>query len=198
MRENRRGLVPSPLCWCARVCFAVLLPVPTFAPSAFAQTSPELAQLLITQPVVDGNLVVLSGNTRPEAREPANDRGIVSDGLPLEHMMLQLRRSADRERALVSLIDQLHDRKSPNYQRWLSASEIGAQFGLAESDIQAITGWLQQHGFTVNTVYPNGMIIDFSGTAGQVRTAFRPRSTIYRSTALLTSPISPTRRFRRH
>ena len=171
MHENCRGLAPSPFCWCARVCFAVLLPVLTFAPSASAQTG--RTQPLITQPIIEGNLVALSGNTRPEAREPVDDRGIVSDGMPLEHMTLQLRRSADRERALVSLIDQLHDRKSPNYQHWLSASEIGAQFGLAPSDVQAITGWLQQHGFTVNTVYPNGMVIDFSGTAAQVRTAFR-------------------------
>ena len=118
-------------------------------------------------------MAVLSGDTRPEAREPANDRGIVSDGLPLEHVMLQLRRPADRERALVTLIDQLHDRKSPNYQHWLSASEIGAQFGLVQSDMQTITSWLQHQGFTVNTVYPNRMVIDFSGTAGQIRAAFR-------------------------
>src|SRR5208282_910882 len=48
-----------------------------------------------------------------------------------------------------------------------------AQFGPAASDIQTITGWLQRHGFTVNLVYPNGMVIDFSGTAGQIRTTFR-------------------------
>ena len=35
-----------------------------------------------------------------------------------------------------------------------------------------IRGWLRSHGFTVNVVYPNGVVIDFSGTAGQVREAF--------------------------
>src|SRR6202034_2326537 len=39
-------------------------------------------------------------------------------------------------------------------------------------DVQTITGWLESQGFTVNTVYPNRMVIDFSGTAGQVGRAF--------------------------
>ena len=54
----------------------------------------------------------------------------------------------------------------------MTASEFGKNYGVAESDIQTITGWLDSHGFTVNSVYPNGMVIDFSGSAGQVRRAF--------------------------
>jgi hypothetical protein len=42
---------------------------------------------------------------------------------------------------------------------------LGAQFGPAASDIQTITDWLSQHGFTVNAVLDNKMAIDFSGTA---------------------------------
>jgi subtilase family serine protease len=87
-------------------------------------------------------------------------------------MMLQLRRPAAQEQALQTLIEQLHDPQSPNYHQWFSAAEIGAQFGPAASDVRTITGWLQQQGFTVNTVYPNGMVIAYSGTAGQVRAAF--------------------------
>src|SRR5271165_5919844 len=58
------------------------------------------------------------------------------------------------------------------FPHWLNAEQIGAQFGPAASDLQAITTWLVGNGFTVNTVYPSGMVIDFSGTAGPVRTAF--------------------------
>ena len=43
---------------------------------------------------------------------------------------------------------------------------------MAAQDLATITGWLKSHGFTVNRVYPNGIVIDFSGTAGQVREAF--------------------------
>ena len=141
-------------------------------PSAHAQQSAgSPAQPMITGQIVETNLVTLSGNTRPEANA-ANDRGRVADNLAMPHMLLQLRRPAAQEQGLVTLIDQLHDRKSPNYHHWLSAAEVGAQFGPAASDIQAVTGWLAQQGFAVNVAYPNGMVIDYSGTAGQVRAAF--------------------------
>jgi hypothetical protein len=147
----------------------------TLAPAhvAFAQSSVGPSQTLITQPVDESSWVVLSGNTRPEAQNPGNGRGPVADSLPLDHMMLQLRRPAAQEHALKTFIDALHNPRSPNFHHWLSASEFGVQFGPANSDIQTITGWLASHGFGVNVVYPNNMTIDFSGTAGQIRTAFQ-------------------------
>ena len=139
---------------------------------ALAQTSAGLTPPLITERVNEANLVALVGNTRSEAKIAANDLGIVSDDFPLPHLLLQLRRSAAQEQMVDALIDQMHDPKSPNFHRWLNASEVGAQFGPAASDIRTTVGWLQQHGFTVNFVYPNGLVIDYSGTAGQVRAAF--------------------------
>jgi hypothetical protein len=157
---------------CADYFAAMLLLGALWVSPTLAQSSVEPPQPLITQPINEANLVVLPGNTRPEAKNPANDRGIVPDSLPLPHLMLQLRRPAARELALDALIGQLHDPHSPNFHRWLESSEVGAQFGPATSDIQTITGWLQERGFAVNTVYPNRIVIDFSGTAGQVRTTF--------------------------
>jgi hypothetical protein len=140
-------------------------------PAAYAQTPADSrAQPMITAPVNESSLVTLRGNTRPEAKNLANDRGRVDDSLPLDHMQLQLRRPAAQEQALTALIDQLHDPNSPNYHQWLTAAQFGAQFGPAASDISAVTGWLQRQGFTVNSVATSGMVIDFSGTAGQVRT----------------------------
>jgi subtilase family serine protease len=126
---------------------------------------------LITGPVVEAELATLAGNIRPEANAE-NDRGAVADEVPLEHMLLQLRRSDEQEEALAALIDQLHDRASPNFHQWLNAGEFGARFGLAAADLQAITGWLQVRGLRIDLVYPSNLLIDFSGTAGQVRDAF--------------------------
>jgi subtilase family serine protease len=144
----------------------------TLACPVLAQTSVGPSPPLITRPLDEANLFSLAGNTRPEAKIPDNDRGIVPDDFPLPHMLLQLRRSAAQEQAVNTLIDQLHDPKSPNFHKWLHADQVGAQFGPAASDIQAVVTWLQQRGFTVNTVYPNGLVIDYSGTAGQVRDSF--------------------------
>ncbi|MBV9065155.1 MAG: hypothetical protein JO004_05235, partial [Methylobacteriaceae bacterium] len=138
---------------------------------AAASSSRAQAPRLITQAVNDSVLVTTTGNTRPEANA-ANDRGIVPDGFAMPHLLMQLRRSDAQEQALMALIDQVHDPKSPNFHHWLSPSEVGAQFGPAAADIQTVSDWLAQQGFTVNLVYPNKMVVDFSGTAGQVRTAF--------------------------
>ena len=127
---------------------------------------------LIRDRIQPGRLVTLRGNTRPEANA-ANDLGRVADSLPLDHMMLQLKRSPGQEQAVEQFIAELHDPQSPNFHKWLSAAEFGQRFGAAPSDIRTITSWLESKGFTVNVVYPSGMVIDFSGNAGQVSAAFR-------------------------
>ena len=152
--------------------FAVLAHVFAFETSAYAQLpAGSPARPMITDLVDEANLAPLLGNTRPEANA-ANDRGRVADSLPMEHLSLQLRRPPEQEQALTQFIDQLHDPASANFHKWLTPDRFGARFGPAASDIQQITGWLQSHGFRVNVIYPSGMSIDFSGTAGQVRAAF--------------------------
>lgn len=148
---------------------ALVLLGPLVPGTASAQGAP--ARLLITAPVTGAQRQTLRGNTRPEAN-PSNDRGRVPDALPLEHIQLLLRRPAEREMALRQYLEQLHDRRSPNFHRWLSAVQLGQQYGLAPQDVAAITGWLRQQGFTVNGVYRSTLLIDFSGTAGAVRNAF--------------------------
>jgi uncharacterized repeat protein (TIGR01451 family) len=131
------------------------------------QTPPQ-----ITQDIDERRLFVLRGNTRHEAR-PENDRGAVADNFAMEHMLLQLQRPPQVEKELQQYLEELNDPKSTNFHNWLTPQEYGERFGVAKQDIEVITGWLQSHGFRVNVVYPSGMVIDFSGTSGQVRTAFR-------------------------
>src|ERR1035438_5157515 len=118
-----------------------------------------------------GRLHTLAGNTRGEANAQ-NDRGKVADTFAMDHMLLQLQRSPEREQALRSFIDRQQDSSSPNFHKWLTAAEFGRLYGPAPRDIERVTEWLRSSGFTVNTVYPSGMTIDFSGTAGQVLAAF--------------------------
>ena len=129
------------------------------------------ARALITERIDDRKLVTLQGNIHPEAKAE-NDRGEVAENFPMEHMLLQLRRSPEQEQALEQFIDELHTKGSPKFHHWITAQQFGERFGLAKQDLDAITGWLESNGFKVNVVYPSGMVIDFSGTAGQVRKAF--------------------------
>ncbi len=143
----------------------------SWLPQVARAQSSGVARSLITAPIDQTRLVRLAGNTRPEANA-RNDRGRVADSLPLEHMQLLLKRPAEREAALQGYLAQLHDRTSSNFHRWLSAAELGRRFGLSDQDVATVTGWLRQHGFVVNTVNPNTTVIDFSGAAGAIRTAF--------------------------
>ncbi len=139
------------------------------APSANAQS--PTSRSLITVPVDENTRVTLVGNTRPEATQ-ANDRGRVADTLRLRHLQLVLKRPAERDADLHRYIAALHNRASPSFHRWLSAADYAQRFGLSQADLATVTGWLRQQGFVVNTVYPGGTLIDFSGTAGAVRSAF--------------------------
>jgi subtilase family serine protease len=140
------------------------------APLAHAQTA--ATPVLISSAIDEHRLVRLAGNVRPEA-VAANDRGRVPDSMPLQHMQLLLKRPAEREQALQRYIAELHDRSAPSFHHWLSAAEFGARFGVSQQDLATITGWLKRRGFTVNAVYPSTMVIDFSGTAGELRNVFR-------------------------
>jgi len=126
---------------------------------------------LITQPIDENRLVTLAGNTRPEANA-AQDRGPVANDFPLEHMLLQLKRSPELEPEFEHYIESLTDKSSPNFRHWITAQEQGEKYGLAQQDLDTLTGWLRSHGFEVGYVYPNRTVIDFSGTAGQIREAF--------------------------
>ena len=138
--------------------------------SALAQTAPQ-KRPLITESIDENALVTLAGNIHPAAH-PQNDRGPVADSLPLEHMYLQLERAPELQQAADTLIENLHDPKSAAYHQWLTGDQIAARFGPAEADVQAVSGWLGGHGFKVNYIYRANGVIDFSGTAGQVREAF--------------------------
>ena len=136
-----------------------------------AASPPLQGRDVITQEIDESKLIVLRGNTRPEANRN-NDRGYVGDGFPLEHMFLQLKRSPEQEQALEEYIDELTAPNSANSHQWLTATQLGETYGVSDADIEKITKWLESYGIRVNLVYPNHLLIDISGTAGQLRRAF--------------------------
>jgi subtilase family serine protease len=158
----------------AGAAFAVLTFVfaNQFSTHLSAKAIGQRARILITEKIDEHKLVTLWGNTRPEARNPANDRGPVDDAFPMTHMLLQLRRPAELEQEFETLIEQLTDKTSPNFRQWLMPAEQGQLYGPAQADLDAIEDWLESNGFTVNYIYPNGMVMDVSGTAGQIRDTF--------------------------
>jgi hypothetical protein len=132
----------------------------------------QAAQNIPSDYQLSGELVALRGNTRPEAKG-SNDRGRVADDFPMNHMILLLRRTPAQEEALEQFINDLHDPASPIFHHWITADEFGRRYGVAPAEVSRVTDWLETQGFQVNLVYPNRILIDFTGSAGQVRQAFR-------------------------
>ena len=137
---------------------------------AQSQTPPPPTRRLITRAIDPNQTVVLSGNTRPEANS-ANDRGPVSAALPMNGMQLLLRLPAEKQQELDQLTRDQQDPSSPNYHQWLTPAQFQRRFSLAPEDVDAVTSWLKSEGFTVVAVNPQAIV--FSGTAAQVRNAFR-------------------------
>ena len=155
-----------------------LLILATCSPNISAQTAassviagtPNVSR--VTQAVKENDRVTLKGNTHPLA-SVKNDQGMAPDSLAMDRMLLVLKRSPDQEASLKNLMESQQSKSSPNFHQWLTPDQFGQQFGVSDSDIQAVTAWLQTHGFTVNRVAAGKTLIEFSGTAGQVREAFQ-------------------------
>jgi subtilase family serine protease len=170
LRNVRRASKSSPMRSARSVILALSLALAAllgFAPATRAQA----VRQLVTQPIDERQSVELEGNTRPEANAD-NDRGPVADTLVLEHMQLLLQRPPETEAALTDLIERLHDEDSPDFHHWLDNQKLRDEFGPVESDVDTVTTWLSSHGMTVHGVRQSGMLIDFSGTAAQVRDTF--------------------------
>lgn len=145
-------------------CLLFLI-VPSFAQQAVAPPP------LIQQAIDESQLTTLKGNTHPLARTRF-DAGLAPPDLPMQRMLLVLKRSPEQEIALKRLLDEQHDRTSAHYHAWLTPEQFGREFGPSDQDLQVVTSWLQSHGFQIGRVTKGRTMIEFSGTADQVAQTF--------------------------
>ena len=148
------------------------------SPTGQASQTQMLRQPLVTQTVHDEDRVALHGN-RSRLATLAADRGPMSESQPASRMLLLLRRSPDQELALRSFLQSQQNPRSANFHRWLTPQQFGARWGAVDSDLAAVTAWLQSHGFAVDHVSAGRAAIEFSGTIGQVNEAFHTSMRLY-------------------
>jgi uncharacterized protein (TIGR03437 family) len=145
--------------------------VPAFIVCTFSVSAQQFVAPRITRPVRDSELVTLPQKTHPLAR-PEFDRGPAPPSLPMNRMMLVLKRSPDQTAQLKTLLDSQLRAASPQYHKWLTPEQFGARFGAADQDLKTVAAWLQSHGFTVRGTAKGKGTIEFSGNAGQVSETF--------------------------
>lgn len=149
--------------------------------ATFSFTGSLLAQvpeLWITAEIDGAQRAVIPGTHPPMARAEY-DAGRLPSGMPLAGIGIVFKRSVAQEADLQALIAAQQDSASPQYHRWLTPDEFAARFGVADADLAKVEFWLQQQGFTLDGRSRSKNRIRFSGSAGQVETAFSTEMRYY-------------------
>jgi len=163
---------------CRTVLRVTILLVVSAGGFAVGQTQQTQPASRITSPINEQNRVTLAGNVHPLA-QAQYDRGAVPDSFPVQRTLLMLRRSPQEEAALQDFLVQTHTLGNAQYHKWLKPEQFGALYGPSDQDIAVVSGWLGKHGLAVARVTKGKTAIEFSGTAGQLRTAFNTEIHIY-------------------
>ena len=177
MKSNRKSLTVCALlamgiCGWHRAYSQVTDPAPSLlSPIALPAEQPPVVLSRVVEPIDNAKLVQLHGTIHPMAR-PEFDHGVVDPQLPMERMLLLLKRSPEQEAALEAFMARQLDPKSPDFHHWLEPQEFGRLYGPSDVDIAAVSSWLANHGFSVNKVGNGRTFVEFSGTAGMVQKAF--------------------------
>jgi subtilase family serine protease len=138
---------------------------------AIAQDTAARLQPRITSPIDSSSRASLAGS-RPPRAAAADDLGAVPSTLQLHGISLLFSRSAAQQAALDALVAAQQNPASPLYHQWITPDQYAAQFGVADADIAAAKSWLEQQGFSIDSVSRSRNRILFSGTAAQVASAF--------------------------
>lgn len=161
----------------AKACLVLTSVFSLGTTTASAQESAPVVPRIVSK-MDNTQLVTLKGNT-PAMAQKRFDQGALPDSTPANRIQLVLTRSADQEAALKQRIGNMQDPKSELFHKWLTPAEFGRQFGPADADVAQVTGWLQNKGFTINKVSQGKGTIDFSGTAGTIKSAFHTEMHTY-------------------
>lgn len=158
----------------ALFCFAILVVAGSAAMASGQQTGNR-----IVGPIDELRLVTLKGNVHPRALREY-DLGSVEANMRMDRMVLELMPYAPQQNELDALVEAQQDIGSPLFHAWITPNEFGARFGASLAEVAVVSAWLRERGFTVDEVAASNRLIVFSGTAGDVETAFHTEIHRYR------------------
>lgn len=154
-----------------RLLTLALIPALSSLPLWSQNTRPQPVPNRIVAPIDDASRVTLQGNVHPMA-QPRFDRGPAPESMPTGRILLLLQRSSAQQQALTQYLSDVQNPSSPSYHKWLTPAQYGALYGISDSDLQTVQSWLQSYGFKIEKVPQARNVVEFSGTVGQVQSAF--------------------------
>jgi hypothetical protein len=121
---------------------------------------------------------VIEGSRHPLA-SPQNDAGRMAPDGRVNGITLYFNRSAAQQADLNALLAAQQDPSSPQYHHWLTPDQFATRFGMAQPDIDKVKTWLEQQGFAINSIMRSRTGIRFSGSVGQIESAFQTQMHYY-------------------
>src|SRR5258708_5312236 len=76
------------------------------------------------------------------------------------------------ENQLDQIVQQLYDKKSPNFHKWLNQEQFNASFSPTAQEVNAVQNFLSAHGLTTVAVAENNFYVMVEGTVADVQRAF--------------------------
>jgi subtilase family serine protease len=144
--------------------------------TAFAQA----ASPRITAQIDNSQRATIAG-THPALARSTNDAGRVPSTTRLQGVTLVFSLTPGQQADLLTLIAAQQNPSSPLYNQWLTPDQYAARFGMSDADIATTESWLQQQGFSIDSVARSKNRIAFSGTAGQAEATFGTELHYYKS-----------------
>ncbi len=102
----------------------------------------------------------------------ATDLGPPPGSTSIRRMQLVLARTPTQEQQLEALLAAQQQPGSPSFHRWLTPMQFGESFGPSSASLAQLTDWLQASGFSEIHVSVGRTVVEFSGPAQALRTAF--------------------------
>ena len=162
----------------------LFLPVRLFVSAVLVTaTLPVLAQVASTAAAprigveISGNAKTALPNSKLPRAQAQYDVGRVAASDPHGGgISIYFNRTVGQEAALKALMAAQQTPGSAQYHQWLTPEQFASQFGMADSDIAKVENWLEQQGFSIDSVARGKNVLRFTGTVGQVEAAFATES----------------------
>jgi subtilase family serine protease len=139
----------------------------------------QLAAARIHSEITSAEQSTLKNSLHPLAQAQF-DAGRMPADTRLNGITIVFGRSAAQEADLKALIAAQQNQASPLYHQWLNPDQFAARFGMSDSDLDKVQNWLQQQGFSIDSVARSKNAIHFTGTARQVEQAFSTQMHFYK------------------
>jgi len=86
---------------------------------------------------------------------------------------VSIRLNLHNRAAFDSLVEEMYNRSSTNYHRWLTRTDFESRFAPTAADVNTVKAWFASHNLAVTNVGPMNFYVKARGTVGAIEKAFK-------------------------